>query len=189
MTTECNASWSIKRDRSSGDGKTNVVVCLHLVQWSAGSPACWAVTLLPRCDNLTYLALVQQLLSLALAPSVVPFYSITRTSGSNLEEVLRCPQGRSLTALTMAASVASHLPWSTCLVSRFVRESPFVGNPSYIGNDRGSHAGADVSSSCVPRRSHKGLASLLADSAALSLKQCAHVECVLVGEAEQFTED
>ena len=38
-----------------------------------------------------------------------------------------------MTAKTMAASVASHLPWSTCLVSRFVRESPFVGNPSYTG--------------------------------------------------------
>ena len=87
MTTDSNSSWSIKRDASSADGKTNVVVCVHLVQWSAGSPACWAVTLLPRCGNLTYLAMVQKLLS--LAPCVVLFYSFTRTSGSKLEEMLR----------------------------------------------------------------------------------------------------
>ena len=48
ITADCNASWSIKRDVSSGDGKANVVVCLHHVQWSAGSPACWAVTFLPK---------------------------------------------------------------------------------------------------------------------------------------------
>ena len=89
ITADWNVSSSIKRDTSSGNGKTNVVVCVHLMQWFAGSPACWAVTLLARCGNLTYLALVLQLLSLALVPCVVPLYSSTRTSGSNLEEVLR----------------------------------------------------------------------------------------------------
>ena len=72
ITTDWNVSWSTKRDTISGDGKTNVVVCVRQVQWHTGSPAGHAVTLLPGCGHLTYFPLFQKLFSLVRAPCVVP---------------------------------------------------------------------------------------------------------------------